>query len=136
MEDLDLEDRPECTPPTISKAAILCRHKLEECLEIESLASQNWAENRLADFNLWDAGLGASSAEEPSLEARLAGKPHIGKVLLNLLIVYWRSIELCIELATGIVILWVYWIKRLTKLRASHTWKVPCPTRRTTSYGG
>jgi hypothetical protein len=136
MEALNLEDRPEYAPPTISKAAILCRHKLTECLGIERLASPNWAENRLADFNLWDAGLGASSVEEPSLEARLADKPDVGKLVLNLLVVYERSIDLCIELANGIVIHEQCRTERLTKLRTSHTWKVPCPTRKATSYGG
>jgi len=82
----------------VMAAAINCRQSLERCLAITSLRNEDWAENRLADFNLWDSGLGASSVGRSSLKDRLTSKPYLRDAILNLLVVYQGSVELCAEL--------------------------------------
>ncbi|KAH7077364.1 hypothetical protein FB567DRAFT_148733 [Paraphoma chrysanthemicola] len=48
-----------------------CRNQLEKCTETMDPGYRNWAENRLSDFNLWDAGVGASARTFSSLDKRL-----------------------------------------------------------------
>jgi len=83
---------------TIVGATIACREGLEQCMTVESLKRQSWAENRLADFNVWDSGLGASSNRQGSLEDRLALKPHVRTAVVNLLVLYKHSIDICRDL--------------------------------------
>lgn len=82
----------------IANTTIACRQSLERCTSIRSLKNQRWAENRLADFNVWDSGLGASSSRRASLEDRLALKPHVRTAVLNLLIIYQNAIEIVLDL--------------------------------------
>jgi hypothetical protein len=91
-----LQKGPDIT--TITGATIACREGLERCMTIESLKRQGWAENRLADFNVWDSGLGACSNRRASLEDRLALKPQVRTAVLNLLVLYKHSIDICIDL--------------------------------------
>ncbi|KAF1828138.1 hypothetical protein BDW02DRAFT_603717, partial [Decorospora gaudefroyi] len=90
-----LQKGPDIT--TIAGATIACREGLERCMTIESLKRQGWAENRLADFNVWDSGLGACSNRRASLEDRLALKPQVRAAVLNLLVLYKHSIDICID---------------------------------------
>lgn len=39
--------------------------------------NKEWAENRLADFNIWAAGVGASAKQKASPEERLAFEPQV-----------------------------------------------------------
>jgi hypothetical protein len=83
---------------TIAGTTIACRENLKRCTEIEALNHHNWAENRLADFNIWDSGLAACSNGQASLENRLVPKPQIRTAVLSLLLLYEQSVDLCIEL--------------------------------------
>ncbi|KAI9774753.1 MAG: hypothetical protein M1839_001620 [Geoglossum umbratile] len=56
---------------TILAATRECRLKLRECAGIPDLKLSLWAENRLSDFNLWDAEVGASARGSNSLDLRL-----------------------------------------------------------------
>jgi hypothetical protein len=85
-------------PVDIASTTINCRRSLERCTYIRSLNNDGWAENRLADFNVWDAGLGASSSRRASLEDRLALKTHVRIAVLNLLILYYNAIEVVKDL--------------------------------------
>jgi len=89
----------ERTSVSIADATAACRQSLTECLAIKSL-KEDWAEDRLADFKLWDAGVGASSNRKASLEERLMLKPHVRNVVLDLLIVLKSTIDQCRELGT------------------------------------
>lgn len=64
----------------------------------------HWAENRLSDFNLWDAGVGASINKPNSLDLRLQHNPAARKVVLGSLgtLAAWtaKCRELC-ELHAG-----------------------------------
>lgn len=89
------------TSDNIASATTACRQSLERCTSIKSLKDHGWAENRLADFNVWDSGLGASSSRRASLEDRLALKPHVRTAVLNLLIIYQSAIEIVIDLGNS-----------------------------------
>ncbi|KAI9928489.1 hypothetical protein MW887_002534 [Aspergillus wentii] len=69
----------------ISEATASCLQRFTECLEVEALMKDEWAENRLADFNLWVSGVGASARERASLDARLTGRSEAREVIVNLL---------------------------------------------------
>lgn len=56
-----------------------------------------WAENRLADFNLWANGIGALALGRASLDSRLALWPELQDAVINLL----RLLELVTEDCIG-----------------------------------
>jgi hypothetical protein len=92
--------KDERSPVTISEATAACRQSFEECLPMGNLMDKEWAENRLADFNLWAAGVGASAKQKASLEERLAFEPDVRAVVLNLLIMLRKFVEQCREFGT------------------------------------
>jgi len=57
-----------------------------------------WAENRLADFNLWASGIGASARNRASLDARLAVRPDARDVIASLLRLLNSVVEECMIL--------------------------------------
>ncbi|KAE8138675.1 hypothetical protein BDV38DRAFT_281972 [Aspergillus pseudotamarii] len=69
----------------ISKATASCLQSFTECLAVEALMTDEWTENRLADFNLWISGVGASARGRASLDSRLIARPEARKVIENLL---------------------------------------------------
>ncbi|KAF5535539.1 ankyrin repeat-containing protein [Fusarium mexicanum] len=79
----------------IFNATSACRSSLQSCLSIKPLAVNDWAENRLADFNLWAAGVGASAKTKASLDWRLHYQPEVRVVLVSLLITLRDYIEEC-----------------------------------------
>ncbi|KAF9779083.1 hypothetical protein IL306_002663 [Fusarium sp. DS 682] len=79
----------------IYNATIACRSSLQSCLSIKPLGVNGWAENRLADFNLWAAGVGASAKTKASLDWRLHYQPKARIVLVSLLITLRDFIEEC-----------------------------------------
>ena len=93
--------KDEGYPITISDATDACRQSFEECLRIDSLMKKEWAENRLADFNLWAAGVGASAKQRASLDDRLAFKPDVRAVVLNLLVLLRILVYECKKLGTS-----------------------------------
>ena|SRR5450432_4428345 len=82
-------------PPLIFEAAAACRQSFEECLSIDRLMDHEWAENRLADFNLWAAGVGAFAKKDASLDQRLVFKPDVREVIVNLLYMLKAFVEQC-----------------------------------------
>lgn len=44
-----------------------------------------WAENRLADFNIWIFGTGATARGKASLDSRLAARPETKEIIIELL---------------------------------------------------
>ncbi|KAK8059236.1 WD repeat-containing protein 88 [Apiospora saccharicola] len=60
-----------------------------------------WAENRLADFNLWASGIGASSRHRASLDARLSVNKDARDFIHNLLRALHNTLEQCKDLAQG-----------------------------------
>ncbi|KAJ4024603.1 WD repeat-containing protein 88 [Fusarium irregulare] len=85
----------------IYNATQTCRTSLSDCIQFETLMKNEWAENRLADFNLWASGVGASVKGKASLDARLATRPDARDVVANLLQVLTGAIEECKALVGG-----------------------------------
>ena len=90
--DMDLHAN---APASIYDATELCRSSFQECLDIKELMKDEWAENRLADFNLWAAGVGASARQEACLDTRLSDEPGARQVVIGLLVSLEAYIEQC-----------------------------------------
>jgi hypothetical protein len=69
----------------IYEAAVRTKQLLTNCRNHPALMEQQWAETRLADFNLWASGIGALNRNKTSLDHRLATKPDAEVVVLSLL---------------------------------------------------
>lgn len=79
------DDHGETIPRGIYNAASDCRRTLEECLKVRTLNEDEWAENRLADFNVWAANIGAFAKPLASLDGRLIHQPAARNVVTSLL---------------------------------------------------
>lgn len=80
---------------------------IKECHEIFRDASNNpypfhreWAENRLADFNLWLVGANATGSGKSSLQARLATRLEAHTFLIHLVKLLMAFLRRYIELGT------------------------------------
>ena len=62
------------------------------------LAKGEWAENRLADFNLWVYSSGAAAKGRASLDSRLSLKPETQNVIVNLLYSLSKLVDECKKL--------------------------------------
>ncbi|KAK5200380.1 hypothetical protein LTR92_000923 [Exophiala xenobiotica] len=89
---------------TISAATQRCRLSLTQCLQIPLLMEREWAENKLADFNLWASGIGAAAehGDKISLDSRLNGKPALFDVFLRLLEMLLTCLEECQSLSASV----------------------------------
>ncbi|OBS26153.1 hypothetical protein FPOA_00096 [Fusarium poae] len=74
-----------------------CILSLEACLSLKALMKDGWAENRLADMNLWASGVGALAKPYASLDRRLEFQPKPRLVLTSLLLSLHKIIENCRE---------------------------------------
>lgn len=79
----------------ISEATDQCLQSFINCLEVEELLNDEWAENRLADFNLWVSGTGALAGGRASLDHRLRAKPEARAVIANLLRLLAGTVDKC-----------------------------------------
>ncbi|KAF4448160.1 hypothetical protein F53441_8395 [Fusarium austroafricanum] len=99
IEDTNDGDKDDSSIEDIShdiyNATNACRSALQNCLSIKPLVMNGWAENRLADFNLWAAGVGALAKTKASLDWRLHYQPKARIVLVSLLITLRDFIEEC-----------------------------------------
>lgn len=86
------------TSVVIFLATAACIQSLTDCLPVEALGKDEWAENRLADFNLWASGIGASTRSRASLDARLALRPEVREVIANLLRLLAATVDECKKL--------------------------------------
>lgn len=84
-------------PSTIFEAATACRLLFRTATTTPRLMQEEWAENRLADFNLWAMGVGATSTMKASLDHRLRANPDARTILLNLLLMLKILIQKCID---------------------------------------
>lgn len=82
----------------IFEATAVCLQSFTECLAVEALMTDEWAENRLADFNLWVSGIGASARGRASLDSRMAPKPEDREVIANLLRLLAGVVDECKKL--------------------------------------
>lgn len=82
-------------PRDIYHVTNACVRSLQECLPVPELMDGAWAENRLADFNLWAAGVGASTTSRVSLDWRLRFQPEVRIVLTSLLVTLKNFTDEC-----------------------------------------
>jgi hypothetical protein len=79
-------------------ATAACRKSFAEGVKVDKLMEDKWATLRLADFNLWAAGTGASARHKASLDARLSLKPDIRDMVAKILQMLKSSVDDCREL--------------------------------------
>jgi hypothetical protein len=79
-------------------ATAACRESFAECVKVCTLMDDRWAALRLADFNLWAAGIGVSAHHKASLDARLSLKPDVRDVIAKILQMLKSSVNDCREL--------------------------------------
>lgn len=91
------------SPRAIYSATQTCRQPLSDCILLENLMQTEWAENCLADFNLWVSDIGASVQEKASLDARLTTRPDTRDAVANLLDVLTGTIGECKDLGKSIM---------------------------------
>jgi len=82
----------------IFEATAACNQSFKACLAVEPLTKNEWAENRLADFNLWASGIGASTRSRASLDSRLALRPETRDVIANVLRLLAATVDKCKKL--------------------------------------
>lgn len=82
----------------IFEATAVCFQSFTDCLAVDALMTDEWAENRLADFNLWVSGIGASARGRASLDSRMALKPEARDVIANLLRLLAGVVDECKKL--------------------------------------
>jgi len=91
-------NRADSIARDIYHATKACRRSLEECQSVTPLMEGGWAENRLGDFKLWAAGVGASARTRASLDWRLHFQPQTRIVVAGLLVTLRQLVELCKDL--------------------------------------
>lgn len=74
-----------------------CASLLAECQSVPTLAKDDWIGKRLADFNLWAAGIRASTTGHASLDHRVRDRPDVKNVLLGILGTTKESAEQCLS---------------------------------------
>lgn len=82
------------TENSISELADECRQSLQACIQFETLMEYEWAENSLANFRFWAAGLGVFAGND-SLDERLSVDLHTRNLIKNLLILLKDPIDNC-----------------------------------------
>jgi len=82
----------------IYDAATECHQGLVECQRLRQLTEGEWAEIRLADFNLWASGMGALLRNKMSLDGRLSLRADARDTVKNLLQLLQASVGECISL--------------------------------------
>ncbi|KAI0144953.1 hypothetical protein BJ166DRAFT_597014 [Pestalotiopsis sp. NC0098] len=86
---------------SISAVATQCRIRLQQCLHLQPLMQYEWAENRLAEFNLWAAGAGAFAGERASLDAKLALQIDTQTFVISILSLLLGCVEKCRDTELG-----------------------------------
>ncbi|KAK8004772.1 D-serine dehydratase [Apiospora arundinis] len=83
---------------SIYEAATKCRYSFLPCLTIAGLMKLEWAENRLADFDLWANGIGAFAANRASLDERLSRDPDTRSIIIHVLELLQSCVQQCQDL--------------------------------------
>lgn len=73
------------TEDGIADVTASCLSRFNDCLDVKHLMADEWAENRLADFNIWIYSMGATARGKASLDSRLATRPGTQRIIFELL---------------------------------------------------
>lgn len=93
-----MEEQRERSPSSIYDITERCRDAFGDCTFAPQLMQEQWAENRLADFNLWAAGVGASTHGPACLDSRLSSDELARDIVLSLLFSLNAHLDECIRL--------------------------------------
>jgi hypothetical protein len=74
-----------------------CASLFADCQSISALTKDDWIGERLVDFNLWAAGIRASTTGHSSLDYRIRERPDVKSVLVGLLSTVRESAEGCLH---------------------------------------
>ncbi|KAL4778459.1 hypothetical protein BJX76DRAFT_362718 [Aspergillus varians] len=85
------------TMTSIFDATTACRQIFVAATKTPQLMKEEWAENLMADFNLWAASAGASTTGKASLDYRLRTNPQALRIITNLLLILKALVEDCID---------------------------------------
>ena len=76
-----------------------CQDAFEQCIAMTGFKAVEWAEIRLADLNLWAAGVGAFASKKSSLDARFENRPDDLILVKSNLSILHGFLQDCIHLA-------------------------------------
>lgn len=82
----------------IYEVILVCHRVFRHSAAVPTL--QEWAENRVADLNLWASGAGALRVGKAFLDARLFLNPDAKIFVVNLLGMLQAFVERCVETGT------------------------------------
>lgn len=91
-----MDDESEISASELTRA---CQDALEQCIAMRGFNASEWAEIRLADFNLWAAGVGAFASKKSSLDARFEDRPDDLILVKSNLSILHAFLQDCIRLA-------------------------------------
>ncbi|KAK8092842.1 hypothetical protein PG999_014429 [Apiospora kogelbergensis] len=86
---------------SILEAATKCRDAFLQCTACADLMKLEWAENRLADFNLWANGIGAFAGHRASVDDRLSHDPDTRNIIAHVLGLLQSCIQQCLSIANS-----------------------------------
>ena len=75
----------------LARSTLRCRKSFETCLTASSAADKEWLINRLADFDLWAAGIGAAVDHSGSLDHRLKDRSDLAEVISTLIETIYKT---------------------------------------------
>lgn len=83
--------------PNIDSVTRACLQRFEDCLSVATLRRDEWAENRLAEFNFWIASVGALAPLKAGLDHRLqiANEIEVHFTIVQLLNLLNKFLENC-----------------------------------------
>lgn len=90
---------PAYDTATIRAVTQECQEAFRACTEVPALTETHWADNRLVDFNLWGARVGAIAEEPNSLELYLHHDSEAQKVVISTLSLLTAWLRKCKEVA-------------------------------------
>lgn len=87
-------------PTAIFDATLAVRHVFKAAIAAPRLMYSEWAENRLADFDLWCASTGASTTGELSLDHQWHTIPEVRAMVIDSLSTVKTVLQNCIDEGT------------------------------------
>jgi hypothetical protein len=81
--------------------AMQCKGVFADCVANPALGEQAWIRSAQGDFNLWCAGIKATSTDKSSLDYRLRRKPDMREAICDLLRGLVEALRKCQQLIVG-----------------------------------
>lgn len=85
----------------IYRIARQCKVVFAECVADPSLGQHAWIRPAQGDFNLWCAGINATSADKSSLDYRMRTRPDVRDAVRDLVRALVEALKKCQQLVVG-----------------------------------